>query len=104
MVVEVLVAQGQGDDPLGDQGALVVDDQRRAAGVGDDLVEGTEQPDLLADLAEEQGAGIGGEPAALEVGDDRPGPRLEKDRGWRLQSVIAVASRREDGDRYNHIS
>jgi hypothetical protein len=70
VVVEVLVAQRQGDDPLGDEGLLVVDDQGRVAGVGDGLIEGPEQPGLLADLAEEQRAGIAGEPAAEEVGDD----------------------------------
>ena len=43
VVVEVLVAQGDGDDPLGEHGPLVVDDEDGVAGVGDGGVEGVEQ-------------------------------------------------------------
>ena len=43
MVVEILVAQGDGDDPLGEQGALVVDDEDGMTGVGDGRVEGVEE-------------------------------------------------------------
>ena len=81
MVVEVLVAQGDGDDPLGDQGPLVMDDEGRVAGVGDGLIEGAEESGLFADLAEEQRAGVGGEPATLEVGDDGLGSEAGKGEG-----------------------
>ena len=65
VVVEVLVPQGDRRDPLGDHGALVVDDEDGVSGVGDGGVEGVEQADLVGDLAEEQRPGVGGEPAAL---------------------------------------
>ena len=81
VVVEVLVAQGQGDDPLGEQGPLVVVDPCRVAGVGDGFVEGPEQPGRLADLAEQQGTGVGGEPAAEEVGDQGLGAEAGKGEG-----------------------
>src|SRR5690606_41635045 len=54
LVVEVLIPAGDGDDPLGQQGALVVDDQLRQPGVGDRLVEGPEEPEPLFELAEQQ--------------------------------------------------
>src|SRR4051812_12085284 len=81
MVVEVLVAQGDGGDPLGEQGALVVDDEDRMAGVGDRRVEGVAEADPVGHLGEEQGAAVGGEPSALEVGDDGLGPTSGKVEG-----------------------
>jgi hypothetical protein len=92
VVVEVLVAQRDGEDPLGDQGALVGDDPRRVAGVGDGLIEGPEPPGRLAGLAEEQGAGVGGEPATLEVGDNRLGPEAGKGQG--LASTVCQSGGR----------
>ena len=70
MVVEVLVAAGDGGDPLGQQGPLLVGDQLRQPGVGDGRVEGVEEPEACFELAEQQEAGVGGEPAAAEVGED----------------------------------
>ena len=81
MVVEVLVAQGDGDDPLGEHGLLVVDDEDGMARVGDGRVEGVEEAEAVGDLAEQQGAGVGGEPAAVEVGDDGLGPEPGKVEG-----------------------
>ena len=81
MVVEVLVAQGDGDDPLGEHGLLVVDDEDGLAGVGDGRVEGVEEAEAVGDLAEQQGAGVGGEPSAAEVGDDGLGPEPGKAEG-----------------------
>ncbi len=70
MVVEILVAQGDGDDPLCQHGLLIVDDVEGIARVGDGRVEGIEKSDAVGDLAKEQRTGIGGEPATVEVGDD----------------------------------
>ena len=78
MIVEVLVAQGDGGDPLGDQGALVMADGERVPGVGDGGVEGVEQADPFGNLAEQQGTGIGSKPSTLEVGDDGLGPEAGK--------------------------
>src|SRR3954454_4924891 len=81
MVVEVLIARGDGDDPLGEHGTLLMDDEEGMPRVGDGGVEGVEEPEAVADLAEEQGAGIGGEPAALEIGDDGLVPESGKVEG-----------------------
>src|SRR5262249_14193817 len=81
VVVETRVGQGRGDGPLGNQGWLVVGDQRRVAGIGDGPVEGLEQPGRLAGLAEQQGARIGGQSAAEEVGDDGLGAEAGKGQG-----------------------
>ena len=70
MVVEVLVAQSDGSDPLGEQGALVVDEEQRMARVGDGRVAGVEEADAVGDLAEEQPARICGQASTIKVGDD----------------------------------
>jgi len=91
MVVEVLVAQGDGRDPLGDHGVLVVDDECGISGVGDGGVEGIEEPEVVSDLAEQQGAGVGGEASAVEIGDDGLGSEAGKVKG------IAVTVRHSGG-------
>ena len=91
VIVEVFVAEGDGDDPLGDHGPLGVDDEDGMSGVGDGGVDGVEEAEAVVDLAEEQGAGVGGEPPPVKSATTALGPRLEKGRGLRLQSVIAVA-------------
>ena len=48
VVVEVLVAQGDGDDPLGEHGLLVVDDQSGWRGSGMARVEGVEEAEAVA--------------------------------------------------------
>jgi hypothetical protein len=70
VVIEVFVAQGDGGDPLCEHRSLVVDDDREPSGIGDGVVEGVEEAEPVADLAEQEGAGVGGEPAAVEIGDD----------------------------------
>ncbi len=91
MVVEVLVAQGDGDDPLSEQGPLGVHDQGGEAAVGDDAIEGVEQSEPLAELSQQEGAGVGGELAALEVGDNRLGAESGKGEG------VAVTVCHSDG-------
>jgi len=81
MVVEVLVTQDDRRDPLGDQGALVMDDEHGMTGVGDDGVEGVEEADPVGDLADQECPGIRREAAALEVGDDDLGPEGGKRQG-----------------------
>jgi hypothetical protein len=82
MIVEVLIAEGDGGDPLGEQGFLVMDDDGQPSGVGDGVVEGVEESEPVSDLSEQEGAGVGGEPAALEVGDDALGPDPGKGEGF----------------------
>jgi hypothetical protein len=78
VVVEVLVPQGEGGDPLGEHGLLVVDDEDGVPGVGDGRVEGVEEAEAVGAFAEQQGAGVGGEPPTLEVGVDGLGPEAGK--------------------------
>ena len=54
MVVEILVAQSESEDPLGEQRLLVVDGEDGMAWVGDHRVEGVEEADAVGDLAQEQ--------------------------------------------------
>ena len=60
---------------------LVVDGEDGMARVGDGVVEGVEESDGVGDLAEEEGAGVGGEPAAEEIGADLLGPEGGKVEG-----------------------
>jgi hypothetical protein len=81
-----------------------MDDEDGMSRVGDRLADGVEEARALADLAKEDGPGIGGQAAPEESAMTDLGPMLEKVRGSRLHSVIAVASLLEDSDRCNHIS
>ena len=73
MVVEVLVAQGQGVDPLGDQLLDGVLDEVGVAVVGEAGGELADDPGESLGLAEQQGAAVGGDVAAVEVGEDLAG-------------------------------
>ena len=70
MIVEILVPQGQRRDPLGDHGALVMDDEHGMTRIWDRRAEGVEESDVVIDLAEQEGPGICGNPSTQEVGDD----------------------------------
>ena len=71
VVVEIFVAQHDGGDALGEHGMLVMNGEDRIPRVRDDGIEGVKEPGLLGNFAEQEGAGIGREPAPQEVGDDR---------------------------------
>ena len=91
VVVEVLVAKGDCHDPLGDHRSLVVNDKDGVSGVWDCLVDRVEEASALTNLPQEEGPGIGSQPAPRKSATTDLGPRLEKVSGSRLQSVIAVA-------------
>ena len=71
VVVEIFVAQHDGGDALGEHGMLVMNGEDRIPGVRDDGIEGVKEPGLLGNLADQEGASVGREPAPQEVGDDR---------------------------------
>ena len=73
MVVEVLVAQRQGVDPLGDQLLDGVFGEVGVAVVGEAGGELADDPGESLGLAEQQGAAVGGDVAAVEVGEDFAG-------------------------------
>jgi hypothetical protein len=70
MVVEVLIAQGQGIDPLGDQLVGRVFDPVGFAVAGEAGGELMDDAGELLGLAEQQGTAVGGDVAAIEVRDD----------------------------------
>ena len=73
MVVEVLVAQRQGVDPLCDEVFQGVLDQLGVAVVGEAGGELAEDAGGLLDLSEQQGAAVGGDVAAVEGSEDLTG-------------------------------
>ena len=81
VVVEVLVAQRQGVDPLGDQLLDGVLDEVGVAVVGEAGGELADDPGESLGLAEQQGAAVGGDVAAVEVGEDFVGSRAWESRG-----------------------
>jgi hypothetical protein len=82
VVVEILVAQSDAQDALGQQAALAVGDQFGVARVGDDPVERVEQPQALVGLAQQRSAGVGGERAAREVGFEATVAQAGKRQGF----------------------
>ena len=70
MIVEVLVAQGEAVDPLGEQLGHGVLDEVGVAMVGEAGGELANDPGEALGLAEQQGTAVGGDVAAVEVGED----------------------------------
>lgn len=70
MIVEIFVAAGDGEDPLSEQGPLRMDNKSGLTGIGNDAIEGIDQSELLIGLPEQEGAGVGGEGSAREIGDE----------------------------------
>ncbi len=70
VVVEVLIAQRDAEDALGQEGPLRMGDEERIAGIDDTGVEGVDQTHRAIHLAQEQGSPIGGQPTATKVGLD----------------------------------
>ena len=73
VVVEVLVAQRQGVDPLGEEVLDGVLDEVGVAVVGEAGGELADDAGESLGLAEQQGAAVGGDGAAVEVGEDLAG-------------------------------
>jgi hypothetical protein len=78
VIVEVLVAQGDAEDALAEQGALGVGDELGVAGVGEGVVQRVEQSQASVGFTQEQGPGVGGQVAALEVGLHAAGAQAGK--------------------------
>jgi hypothetical protein len=69
VVVEVLIAQGQAVDPLGDEIGQGMLDEVRVAMVGEAGSELVDDSGELLGLAEQQRAAIGSDVATVEVGE-----------------------------------
>ncbi len=70
VVVEVFIAQGQAVDPLGEQFFDGVLDEVGVAMIGEAAGELAEDAGDLLDLAEQQCPAVGGDVAAVEIGED----------------------------------
>ena len=68
MVVEVFIAQGDGDNALGDEGAQAVPNPVGGAVIGEAVRHLVNERQALIDLAQRQGAGIGSDGTAVESG------------------------------------
>jgi len=71
VIVEVLVAQHQAEDPLPHQRLDPVLDVARIAPVGEALGEPTHQPETVVHLPQQQRTRIRGDVAAIETGHHR---------------------------------
>jgi len=69
-IVGVLIAHGNGEDPLPQQGPQLMNDSTRIPRVIQRLGHGLGQPMTLVKLSEKQTAGVGGDPATLKISDD----------------------------------
>src|SRR4029077_13139376 len=71
VIVEVFVSQRNCDDPLSEQGSLLVNSEDRVSRIWDDCIEGIKEPSLLGDLPEKERTGVGSETAPQKISDDR---------------------------------
>ena len=67
MVVEVFIAQGDGEDAPGDEGAQAVLDPIGVAVIGEAVRHLVKKRQALIDLALQQGASIGSDGAAVKI-------------------------------------
>ena len=67
MVVEVFVAQGDGDNALGDERAQAVLDPVGIAVIGEAVRHLVKERQVLLDPAQQQGAGIGSDGTAVKI-------------------------------------
>ncbi len=79
VVVEVAVAEAQGEDALLEEVGEGVLDAIRVAVIGEAAGELIDKVELGFDLAEKESAGVGGDRSAVEVGDDGPGAEVLED-------------------------
>jgi hypothetical protein len=90
MIVEILIASGDGKDALGQQSALGMGDAVGVAGIGDTAVQGVKQSQTFVGLAEQEHSGVGREGSAGEIGVEASATETGKGEPRRLHSVIAV--------------
>jgi hypothetical protein len=81
MVVEIFVAQGDGDNPLSEQGALVMDDESGITWVGNRRIEGAEESDLVGEFPEDERTTVCGQLSAQKIGVYRFGAAAGKIEG-----------------------
>src|SRR5262249_296917 len=70
MIVEILVASGDGEDALGEEGPLGMGDAVGVAGIGETAVQSVEQSQAFVGLSEQEHSGVRGESSAGEIGEE----------------------------------
>jgi len=70
VIIDIFVTEGDGEDSLGEEIALLMYGELRIAGIVDDRIDLFDQLDSLFDLLEEECSCIGGEHSAVEVDAD----------------------------------
>ena len=70
MIIDIFVAEGDGENALCEEITLLMDGELRIAGIVDDRIDLFDQLDFLFDLFEEERSCIGSEHSAVEVDDD----------------------------------
>ena len=70
VIIDIFVTEGDGEDSLGKEIALLMYGELRIAGIVDDRIDLFDQLDSLFDLLEEECSCIGGEHSAVEVDAD----------------------------------
>ena len=68
VVVKILVPGGNAEDALCQHGGLGMANEFGVAGIGNDPVEGSNEPEVAVGFAKHERAGIGGDVAAGKVG------------------------------------
>jgi len=78
MIDEVLKAQGQTEEHLSEQRLQPVLDQKRVAAIAEATRESADQPRPSIKLSQEQGARVGGDGSAVEIGLNNPPIKASK--------------------------
>ncbi len=97
VIVEILIAHGDGVDPLGEHGLLIMLDAGGVAGGGKSLVECVDQAGSPLDFAEQEDAGIGPDATAGEIGLDISGTESGKTEGIGMTMCRTRMLRSEGG-------
>ena len=70
LIVDIFVSEGDGEDSLGDHVCLLMGDEQGVSWIIDDLIDAGDESDWVLAPLQEDGAGVGGEPSAVEMDVD----------------------------------
>ncbi len=88
MIVQILDAQRDGQEALRQQGALLMNDQRGMAWIGNDIAQGVDQAELAVHFTQQQCPGVGSDRPAGKIRQDGATPETGKNEGF----VVTVCS------------
>ncbi len=70
MIIEILLAQGDGEDALAKHADLAVGDQTLVAGIGNGCIHTLDEAEPPFDLAQQEHTAVAGDRTAVEISDD----------------------------------